>query len=38
MKESIKSTAPAFSSRRMAKEYALKFYQGAMKSANGIRP
>ena len=37
MKESIKSTAPAFSSRRMAKEYALKFYQSAMKSANGIR-
>ncbi len=38
MKESMKSTAPAFSSRRMVKEYALKFYQGAMKSANGIKP
>jgi starch phosphorylase len=31
MKESIKSTAPVFSSRRMVKEYALKFYRGAMK-------
>jgi hypothetical protein len=38
MKESIKSNAAAFSSRRMAKEYALKFYQGAMKSANDIKP
>lgn len=36
MKESIKSTAPAFSSRRMVKEYALKFYQNAMKSANTV--
>jgi starch phosphorylase len=35
MKEAIKRTAPAFSSRRMVKEYALKFYQGALKSANG---
>jgi starch phosphorylase len=38
MKESIKSTVPAFSSRRMVKEYALKFYQGAMKSADSIKP
>ncbi len=38
MKESIKSTAPAFSSRRMVKEYALKFYQSALRSANGIKP
>ncbi|VVB65101.1 Maltodextrin phosphorylase [uncultured archaeon] len=37
MKESIKSTAPAFSSRRMVKEYALKFYQGALRSAGGIK-
>jgi starch phosphorylase len=36
MKESIKSTAKAFSSRRMAKEYALKFYQNALKLAFGI--
>ena len=38
MKESIKSTAPAFSSRRMVEEYALKFYQGALRSANGMKP
>jgi starch phosphorylase len=36
MKESIKSTAPHFSSRRMVKEYALKFYQEALKHANSI--
>ncbi len=34
MKESIKSTAPYFSSRRMVKEYSLKFYQDALKHAN----
>ena len=33
MKEAIKSTCPLFSSRRMVKEYALKFYQSALKSA-----
>ncbi|MGE5893103.1 MAG: alpha-glucan family phosphorylase [bacterium] len=33
MKEAIKSTVPAFSARRMVKEYALKFYQSALKSA-----
>ena len=32
MKEAIKSTTPLFSSRRMAKEYARKFYQNALKS------
>jgi len=37
MKESIKSTAPRFSSRRMVKEYALKFYRQALKNANGIQ-
>lgn len=31
MKESIKSTGAAFSARRMVKEYALKFYQPALK-------
>jgi starch phosphorylase len=36
MKESIKSTAPHFSSRRMVKEYALKFYQEALKYTNEI--
>lgn len=36
MKESIKSTVPHFSSRRMVKDYALKFYQEALKSANLI--
>lgn len=29
MKEAIKSTSPLFSARRMAKEYARKFYQNA---------
>ncbi len=33
MKEAIKSTAPSFSTRRMVKEYAKKFYQNALKSA-----
>ena len=33
MKEAIKSTGALFSARRMAKEYALKFYQKALKSA-----
>lgn len=36
MKESIKSAAPLFSSRRMVKEYALKFYQDALSYANGM--
>lgn len=36
MKESIKRTAPNFSARRMVKEYALKFYQEALKHANGV--
>jgi starch phosphorylase len=34
MEESIKSTAPNFSARRMVKEYALKFYHNALKDAN----
>ena len=34
MKEAIKSTAPLFSARRMVKEYAVKFYQNALKSAS----
>jgi starch phosphorylase len=34
MKEAIKSTAPVFSARRMVKEYVLKFYQTAVKSAS----
>lgn len=34
MKESIKRTAPHFSARRMVKEYALKFYQEALKHTN----
>jgi len=34
MKESIKSAVPIFSSRRMVKEYALKFYQDALSHAN----
>lgn len=38
MKESIKSAAPLFSSRRMVKEYALKFYQDALSYANGMEP
>jgi starch phosphorylase len=33
MKEAIKSTAAPFSTRRMAKEYASKFYKGALQSA-----
>lgn len=33
MKESIKSTAARFSSRRMVKEYASKFYQQALRNA-----
>jgi starch phosphorylase len=33
MKEAIKGAGPSFSARRMAKEYALKFYQNALKSA-----
>lgn len=33
MKESIKSTAARFSSRRMVKEYADKFYQEALRQA-----
>jgi len=34
MKEAIKSTAPAFSSRRMVKDYATKFYKKALRSAS----
>jgi len=34
MKEAIKSIAPFFNTRRMVKEYALKFYQNALKSAS----
>lgn len=37
MKESIKSTVPHFSSRRMVKDYALKFYQEALKSDSWIK-
>jgi starch phosphorylase len=37
MKESIKSVTPHFSSRRMVKEYAIKFYQEALKSASWIK-
>lgn len=33
MKESIKSTAARFSSRRMVKEYANQFYQAALRQA-----
>lgn len=33
MKEAMKSTGPAFSARRMVKEYAGKFYQKAFQSA-----
>jgi hypothetical protein len=33
MKEAIKSTAAPFSTRRMAKEYASKFYKDALQSA-----
>jgi Glucan phosphorylase len=32
MKEAIESTSPLFSARRMVKEYAIKFYQNALKS------
>jgi len=38
MKESIKSATPRFSSRRMVKEYALGFYQDALKYANEMVP
>jgi starch phosphorylase len=34
MKEAIKSIGPLFSARRMVKEYARKFYKGALKSAS----
>jgi glucan phosphorylase len=34
MKEAIKSTASLFSARRMVKEYAIKFYQNALRSAS----
>jgi len=34
MKQAIKYTGARFSARRMAKEYALTFYQNAMKSAS----
>jgi starch phosphorylase len=34
MKQAIKSTGASFSSRRMVKEYALKFYQHALRSAS----
>ena len=34
MKQAIKYTGAQFSARRMAKEYALTFYQNAMKSAS----
>jgi starch phosphorylase len=33
MKEAIKSTAPAFCTRRMIKEYSAKFYQKALLAA-----
>lgn len=33
MKEAIESNSPIFSARRMVKEYAIKFYQTALKSA-----
>ncbi|MBI5057427.1 MAG: alpha-glucan family phosphorylase [Nitrospirae bacterium] len=32
MKEAIVSAAPSFSARKMVKEYAMKFYQAALKS------
>jgi starch phosphorylase len=38
MKEAIKSTVPFFTARRMVKEYVLKFYQQALRSANGAEP
>jgi len=34
MKEAIKSTAAPFSTRRMVKEYASKFYRDALQSAS----
>lgn len=34
MKQAIKSTGPVFSARRMVKEYALKFYQNALRSSS----
>ncbi len=37
MKESIKSAAPYFGSRSMVKDYALKFYKEALKSADLIK-
>ncbi|NTU43578.1 MAG: alpha-glucan family phosphorylase, partial [Nitrospirales bacterium] len=33
MKEAIRSNSPAFSARRMVKEYVLKFYQNALRAA-----
>ncbi len=33
MKDTIKSTAPRFSARRMVKEYVEKFYTTALKGA-----
>ena len=33
MKESMKSIGPAFSARRMVKEYSQKFYQPALAAA-----
>lgn len=33
MKETIESNSPLFSARRMVKEYAIKFYQNALRSA-----
>jgi glucan phosphorylase len=33
MKEAVKSTAAAFSARRMTKEYVQKFYRDALKNA-----
>jgi starch phosphorylase len=33
MKDTIKSTAPRFSARRMVKEYVEKFYGEALKGA-----
>ena len=33
MKESMKTIGPAFSARRMVKEYSQKFYQPALKAA-----
>ena len=37
MKEAIKSTAPIFNTRRMMKEYTLKFYQHALQTACSYR-